>query len=323
MSNEKLRIIPSDKSTRSNPKTEREAARDYFEKKWQQNPEQFDSGRNAMERERIARTWKLIEPSFPLQGKKVAYLGCGTAPFLQQLLDQGAIVDVVDVAETPLEKIRQKQLKEVATYQDYLPFTTLHDGIYSLVLSTEVIAYLRQDKYRLFVSELARLVDPQGHMVCSTPLDIYSVDALQRFANLIATEFEVTDWIFSYHSYTIRLLHWLKAPERYYKAGADEVYRNKELEKQRWALPRFWFRLNSYWLLAKGWGVVSFILRPLIERMAQSQALLLFLEKICRALSGDSGISHVIARGTRRPLWEPSKERPPLPERKGRKEVWE
>ena len=106
----------------------------------------------------------------------------------------------------------QRLKSSFGTSQQCLPHTTLQEEHYDLVISTDAIAYLQQDDFRLYFSELARLVKPQGSLICSTPIDIHSEDALERFIHLAETEFEIEKWVFSYHAYFIRLTRLLASP---------------------------------------------------------------------------------------------------------------
>lgn len=187
----------------------REEIRACFERKWLQNPEKFNPLRNIKERERIARTMEFIQDHLQLKNLKAVDLGCGYGELTKRLSRAGAIVDAVDVASNALVKIDNLGLQKVKTIQDCLPATFLEDEAYDLVLCTDVIALLEEKNFRLLFSELSRLVKKDGYIVCSTPIDINSDDALPRFANLAQTEFTILDWKFSYHRIYISLKNWL------------------------------------------------------------------------------------------------------------------
>ena len=145
------------------------------------------------------------------------------------------------------------------------------------------------------------------------PLDIYSEDALERFVNLVETEFRISHWVLRHHALHLRLLHFLKAPSKFFKAWKDPEKRKIGLAKRTgWA--RSWFKINSTLLPILLWAPLSWILTPIVYLFEQSSPLLLFLEKICKLFQGDRGISHATFVGTRRPLFEEKKE-PPLPDR--------
>lgn len=293
-----------------------------FEKMWHSDPEQFNPMRNAMERERIQRTWDLLLEFVEPADKLVADLGCGYGVLSQRLCERGACVDAVDIADAALKRLKKKEIPRLSLKQNCVPRTTLDDDTYDLVMSTDLIAFLFPDDFRLFFSELSRLVKKNGYVLCSTPLDITSEDALQRFATLAETEFKIEKWIFSYHNLSIRLLDFLLAPSRFVQAKNDTEYRQKEIDKRR-GMGRWWFRLNSTIVPALFWSIVQYPVRPLIKLGRQNKFILDSLEKISRFIWSDSGISHAIFIGTRRPLVEiPPENRLPR-ERKHKKEVWE
>lgn len=321
--NGKLNIIAVEPNPQKNsaPKRRREEAKEKWGQMWKTDPEQFNPERNCMERERISRTWDLILKHFSPEGKQVADLGCGRGILAVKLCEKGASVHAVDIADYPLHQLDQKHIRNLTTSQDYVPRTILRDDFYDLVISTDMIAYLPPDEYRLYFSELSRLIKLSGFVVCSTPIDLCSEDALQRFANFAETEFKIEQWVFSYHRLYIGLLNLLKAPSRFAKAYSNPDYKTSALNQRR-GLTRWWFEVNSTAIPAAIWSVVAVILKPIVHKIEQNHTILNFLEKITKLFWTDSGISHAIFLGSRRPLViEPSS--PPPTERRGRKQVWE
>lgn len=67
--------------------------------------------------------------------------------------------------------------------------------------------------------------------------------------------------------------------------------------------------------------ILQYISKPLSYILRQNRWLMLITEKICRFFWSDSGISHAIFIGKRRPLIETTKETPKL--KLGKKQVWE
>lgn len=304
------------------PKLRKQEAIHAFDTRWEVNASQFDPERNAMERERIYRTWDLIQNFFEPSDKKIADLGCGTGLLACRLCQENAVVDAVDISNIALKKLEEKKIPGLTLFQDYIPRTLLKDDFYDLAIGTEIIAYLNPDEYRLFFSEMCRIIQPRGLVVCSTAIDIYSEDALQRFANLAETEFQVDKWVLSYHYLYIRLLDFLTAPSHFIKASKNENYRENELKK-RYSLNRQWFRMNSNPLTAFIWRGIQWTLKPIILFVEQNRSLLILMEKISKFFWSDLGISHAIFIGKRRPLIEaPPLDKQPI-ERKQKRQVWE
>ncbi|MGA8164931.1 MAG: class I SAM-dependent methyltransferase [Waddliaceae bacterium] len=294
-----------------------------FERLWQRNPEQFNPMRNCMERERLERTIALIEQHVSLSGKLVVDLGCGAGRVSLRLKEKGATIHAVDVAKNALMLIKEKQLSEIKTLHDCLPATLLDDNIYDLVVCTDLIAYLPEKEHRLCLNELARLVKENGFVLCSTPIDIYSEDALTRFGALIDTELIVVDWKMSYHRCYLWLRNVIEAPTHFSQATKNRDFRSQALN-QRQAFSRWWFKINSSIVLGNFWNLFQVLSKPIASFIRQSRIILLLLEKLSRLIWSDSGISHAIVIAKRRPLVEspPPPEFEPI-ERKQKKSVWE
>ena len=171
----------------------RSEARARFERLWLLNPEQFNPLRNCMERERIERTWSLAVEFLPLKNKLVADLACGAGVMTQRLKEAGARVHALDIASIPLKILQEKVPQVDQTFQQCLPHTTLEDDAYDMVFADEVIAFIPPQQLRLFMSELSRLIKPDGYVICSTALDLNTQDPLARFESLTETESKFTN----------------------------------------------------------------------------------------------------------------------------------
>ncbi len=300
----------------------REETQAKFERLWLIAPEQFGSGKNCMELERIERTMQLICEMVQLKGCLAADLGCGDGELSRRLRDGGATVDAVDIASKAGEALKTHGMTNITFHQDYVPNTTLRDDFYDLVVSTEMVALLPHQEHRLYLSELARLVKPEGLTVCSTSLDMHSEDPLHTFSSLTDTEFKVEKWVVSHHRLYLRLLDFFAAPARFAKASKDREYRSLKLEERRGFSLR-WFGWNSSKVAGLFWSIIQWVSNPFAHLLRRSRGLMLFLEKICRGIWSDRGITHAIWIGHRRPLEEetPVEQRPM--ETKHKKQVWE
>lgn len=328
MNDKRLNIVStenkSSKQSISDSKSHwRKEAQAQFERMWLVNPEQFNPMRNCMERERIERTWMLANEFVQLKDKLVADLACGGGAMSKRLKDAGAIVHALDIASNALKILRENVPNIDQTYQQCLPHTTLEDDAYDLVFADEVIAYLPTQQLRLFMAELCRLVKPHGYTICSTELDLDSLDPLQRFASLAETEFKIHKWIFSHHRLYIRLKSFFSAPGCYASAYKTADYRFQELQKRK-GFSQKWLYWNSQGILGIFWTIFQYLTNPIALLLKQNRQLLLFLEKICRFAWGDAGISHTIFIGCRRPLPPLDLPKDEIPvERKGKRQVWE
>ncbi len=321
MTKNPLSIISTNDNTppKNQLPSRRQETQAIFERLWNLDPNQFNPMRNCMEQERIARTINLINDHLPLSNATVADLGCGDGVLTLKARNEGAKVDAVDIAQIALKKLHNEE--RITTHQDYVPRTSLDDDTYDLVIATEIIAYLPHDEYRLFFSELARLVKSDGYIVCSTPLDMYTEDPLQHLADLAETELEIIKWHLSYHRFYINFRNFFEAPHRFLRAYRDRDYRQRQLDK-RTGFSHHWFRFNSTTIPAFCWWPIQWVTRPIANSIRHSRNLLLGLEKICRFLWSDSGITHALFIAKRRPIeFTPKDERPV--EHKHKKQVWE
>lgn len=328
MEKNRLNIVAVEKSAEESKKTASQAKlRDLlkakFERMWLIDPEQFNPLRNEKERERLKRTMDLIQKHLSVEGKQVADLGCGSGVLTQRLAEKQAHVHAVDIASNALKLVSAKDHSNITTSQDYVPKTLLKDEGYDLVISTELIGYLPPELFRLFFSELSRIVRPDGYVVCSTGIDIYSEDSLQRFADLAETEFQIEQWVCSYHSLYVRLINFLKTPLRFVQAARDRECGEQQDVEEHSRAGRMWKRVNTTFPMTAFWRLIAILVKPVLQKVEQSPKILNGLEKVCRFLWTDSGISHVIFIGKRRPLTESMPENEIPIERKHRKQVWE
>ncbi len=293
-----------------------------MERLWHQKPGQFDPERDCIQRQRVQRTIEALHHRMSLTDKRVVDLGCGAGYISRLLRDGGAKVDAVDVATNALQKLKTEDLRDITPIQDCLPNTRLDDNAYDLVVCTEVVGYLDPKEYRLLFAELARLVKLDGIVACSTDLDIDSEAPLERFALLAETEFIFDQWILSYHRLFLKICRFLEAPALYIKAANNMELRTKQKDKRK-ALSRWWFAFNSTPIMSVWWRVVNFIAAPLASAMRQSERVLRVLERITRFVWSESGISHALLIGRKRPLTYPLPDKEKPREIKHKRQVWE
>lgn len=293
-----------------------------FDRLWLSDKEQFDPYRNSLEKERLQRTWSLLQRHIDPAGKTAVDLGCGYGALATKLSQQGATVHAVDVSNNALKHLKQPDGIPIKLIQACMPKTVLADDFYDIVLSTELIAYLPPKEERLYFAELSRVVKANGFVISSTALDIHTEGALQRFAALVETEFQVTEWVLSYHAWFLRLLDFLKAPHRFAKGSKDASYRKIEINKRRF-LGQKWFQINTTPLLGAFWSVFQHLTHPLVKALEKQQKPLLYIEKMCRFFSAENGISHATFIGKRHPLWQTTETEALAITPKHKKQVWE
>lgn len=310
-------IKPTLASSRQQRRKELE---NYLNQIWEHDPQRFDPNRNCMERERIERTCKLITSHVSLPGKKAVDLGCGYGEISKLLHSKGSQVNALDIAPQALGHLKDEP--GLILKRECLPSTTLDDDAYDLVVCTDVIAYIPREEYRLLFSELSRVVNKDGKVICSTAIDIYSEDALERFVEFAQTEFDFDDWYLSYHKLHLKLSAFFEAPRRFVRAAGDDFFRQESVNR-RFGFSRTWFNWNSKAAPAYFWKLVSWLFYPMTALLENSRGFLLFLEHISKSIWQEEAVSHAIFIGRRRPLVPPPTPEQIPEERKGKKQVWE
>lgn len=292
-----------------------------FERLWLLDPEQFNPLRNCMQTERLERTWHLLATFVDPNDKQIADIGCAIGIFTRRLRDAGAKLTAVDIAENALKHVRKHDCTNIEIKQGTMPNTSLVDNNFDVVVCTEVIAELPPEDYRLFFSELARLVKPEGYVLCSTPIDIYSDSGVQRLVDLAHTEFNILSGLASYHALHLRIKHICEKPEEWVKRWKNPDTRKKDLDA-RSRINKWWYKINTTFPMMCVWKTLEFAANPLLSLLKNNRRVLLGLEKICRFFWDEAGISHFIFIAQRRPLQMPKPKDTPIPRPK-KHEIWE
>lgn len=177
-----------------------------YERAWLVDPEQFNPANSLTEMQRMNQTWQKLE-SLLSPEMRVVDLACGWGLLTEKLLEAGCKVDAVDVASNALKRLPHHP--RLRTFNQAVPRTTLDDYAYDVVLALDVLTELNCDDYRLFMSEVQRLMNRKGIALISTPLDHRTEDPLHVFLNLLQKEFVVKTMNLSYHKYPNFGREWL------------------------------------------------------------------------------------------------------------------
>lgn len=266
-------------------------------RRWLQEPHTFNPESTASGRLRLKRTIKLLkELKLPNKCQAVD-LGCGHGHLLEVLAQRQVEVSGLDAASNALKWTARRV--SASLYTEVLPDTKLADQAYDLVICTDVLAELPPRDHRLFISELARLLKPEGQLLISVNVLACS-DAVERLCGLLGTEFELGEYRLSHHRLLLGLKKLLEAPENYASASKRPHLRKKALMKQRRGIPRRWFQLNSSPYLGFIWGYLAKITTPLAKKVDSSDRLCAFLEKLSLLFWDIDAVTHVIVTGKKR-----------------------
>ena len=102
----------------------------------------------------------------------------------------------------------------------------------------------------------------------------------------------------------------------------DGFERNKELRKRK-SFGWLWFKINTSKPAALFWRMVRLASSPIASQLRQSGRMADLLEKITRFLWDESGITHALFIGKRRPLGFPLPQNEVPVEMKHKRQVWE
>lgn len=311
-------------NTKRNTYEERaEATRAYYERLWKNTPEEFDPNRNAIERDRIAKTCKIIDLTLQHQNTRVADLGMGWGTLTRYLCERNLSVDAVDIASLALKHFGDVTGSRL--YREALPQSSLPDNSYELVLCCELIAELHPHDQRLLISEIYRLLKPEGSAILTTALDIDSINPLEPLTALIETELRIEKISPSFHTYYLRLLRFLRIPAKKIRLRKDQVYYKQKLENQT-RLGTAWIGLQRSLPFYAFFWTLNQIAFPLARRLEQSAFALRILNNICRTLSPEDGMSHVILVAKRKSLQDSAESHPTTlsrPVQRLRERIWE
>jgi 2-polyprenyl-3-methyl-5-hydroxy-6-metoxy-1,4-benzoquinol methylase len=325
MANSRLSIVSVENSKENATNTPSRATRmrqlqAKYERLWLIDPERFNPLKNIKGRERLERTWTLLTRHISLNNQQVVDIGCGAGIFSFRLADQGCQVKAVDIAANALKLVQQKRHTNVSCQQETMPFTSLPDQGYDLVVCTEVIADVYPEDYRLFFAELSRVIRPTGYLLFSSAIDIQTDQGVQRLQELALTEFDILESVVSYHALSIRLKRLLEKPALFIRGWQDKQFYEEEM-KHRQGIQKLGFWICTSFFLVWLWYAILPLTTRLLHYLNTSRSCLLRLEKICRSLWHKKGISHYLFIAKQRPLKMVDPQQIPI-EKPGRKEIW-
>lgn len=231
----------------------------------------------------------MVESGSP---KSAIDIGVGRSCYIKKLGGVGITTTVVDAASHPLEELKDHVS---AIYKGCLPYLNqLDDEKFDLLICTEVIALLPSSLHRLAVSELARLISRRGEALISTPLDLYSEDALERFITLIETEFAIEEIKLGFDRIYLFFLRLFQYPSKIERAKRDHEYRTAALGKRRGASRRLFLILLHLPSLIICLFRAAFT--PFFLLLQGSERSVRFLQILSKALFGPFGVTHAILR---------------------------
>jgi 2-polyprenyl-3-methyl-5-hydroxy-6-metoxy-1,4-benzoquinol methylase len=186
-------------TTLSKKQLRHQQSRGKYEREWLENPEQFMPDRSWAASENLERAWNLLHSQTKLNGIHAIDLGCGSGWFSLKLAKEGAKVTAVDIASNALRELEKNPDSRITTRRDFAPYTKLEDGKFDVAVALDLIAELDLRDHRILISELSRLVHKDGWILISTPLDLNTINPLERFIELAKTELDIIDYTLSHY----------------------------------------------------------------------------------------------------------------------------
>lgn len=304
------------------PQARKKEAEARFERMWLLDPQRFHPMRNCMQKEIFERVWSFLKESVSLQGAQAADLGCGFGLLSDRLYEAGADIHAIDISSRALQHLKKHPDGRWHPAQDAMPSTSLPNSQFDIVICKDLIADILPEDYRLFFSELARILKPDGYLLCSSPIDIYSEGGRDRLFNLAETEFAISKVQYSYFALYLRLKHALQAPSTFSQTWKDPKRRQKELTTRK-GLSRWWFWLNTSPLCVGNWMGLEFLTKPMLSFLNHSKFMLLTLEKAAHFFGDENQISYATFLAKKKALTAPDAELTIPVERPKKREVWE
>lgn len=274
----------------------------FFDQWWQESDSRkSDPTKTAFGKIRLQRSWGMIQTILLKQSINHAIdVGCGKGAILENLIKENISITGLDASSLPLMHFKNMQND---LFQEVLPYLSrFEDNFFDLVICTDVIAELPSSIHRLALSELARIMDPKGYLVFSTPLDIKSEDALENLLSLVETEFEIQEICLSYHRFIIGLYRILLYPQKIIKAKHHLSFRQKAQQKRKFLAQK----LFSFCLLTPIFPllrIAAFLFAPIIHFLNTRESGILCLENLSKIFFSSWGITHIILTAKRKKLF--------------------
>lgn len=170
------------------------AARAKYERFWKTKPVQKpEEAEELVRQERIlamGKTWGLHTC------KNFVDLGCGDGRIGQYFASSTTHMTALDIAQNALSRLSSPHMTRVL---GSMPDTLLPDGSFPAILCTDLLSELDPRDYRLAISEMARLLAPQGLLFFSCPIDYTTDQPVALLRQLLGTEFVLVAEELSHH----------------------------------------------------------------------------------------------------------------------------
>jgi malonyl-CoA O-methyltransferase len=166
-------------------------AKDYSKELAERFAARYDSGARTIKTELVR------ELLGNISNKKVLDVGAGIGFFSNMCCDLGAVVVAVDFSSEMIKKIKKRYGNKFLAQKckaHQLPF---HNDRFDIVLLLDVIEHLY--KVQLTLTEIRRVLKPEGKLIITTPSTGYSID---NFLRIILGKFSWRKKPFSFEVHT-------------------------------------------------------------------------------------------------------------------------
>ena len=169
-------------------------ARAKYERLWRLAPYLENPGAEELIRQErclmLGQTWGLH------RCQNLADLGCGDGRISLLFASSTTQITGLDIAQNALSRFSSPDVHRLL---GSMPDTTLPDQAFEGVLCTDLLTELDPRDYRLAISEMARILVPQGLLLFSCPIDCLTDQPLPLLRQLLATEFALLEERASHH----------------------------------------------------------------------------------------------------------------------------
>ena len=164
----------------------------------------------------------------------------------EYLVQQSCKTTVLNISSLWIEK-QKKQNPSFSYVNECLPYTSLADKKYDLILCNYILGHLPDELHRFTISELHRILSVKGRILISSSFDIDTQDTYPKLKQLLSTEFKIEKNIPFFFSCSIRIFNYLKLPRQLSKACVNVHYRTSKI-KQHTGLRKILFVVCGKWV---------------------------------------------------------------------------
>ena len=172
------------------PKRTSTVAKQYFEDLYKNTPEPWGLARNASQLIRYDDYLRILAPYLNSE-TEVLDIGCGKGYFTEKYAPRVKHVTAIDISEEAIA--RAKPAANISYRVESLPVLTAKNASYTLILPLEVLYYLSTTDQQLALSEMNRVLRPEGIALFSVNIGQKPYYQLDELKALLSEHFDILE----------------------------------------------------------------------------------------------------------------------------------